>query len=314
MDLNPLAVAVALAKLQDVSARALRYRLIEMAQSFRDDGQADDAPESLRIIFHQRTLAQLCYLRDVLDPEIPEDVFLQGAVLGIMHGKFRKNGDTAYLSIDMPNTFSMSPGHVRGVVRKNRLSRPSIDVCGKLQDRIQWLLRKGPAPGTTRAQVIKGDATRMPDVLADARIRTIGAIVTSPPCLGILRYGAFNWIRLWFLGVTANQIDAQLDGTDSIDGYLSFVLNFLNAAGDVLRPGAPVILVVGDVVENGQRVRLARRVWQEVGDLVPFALERIELDGYDSASKATRIWGSEKMGRATPADRIMALRRIPKRT
>ena len=313
MDLNPLAVAVARAKLQDVSPQGLRYRLTELAQDFCDEGQADDVPGALRVVFHRRTLTQLCYLRDALDGSSPEDVFLRGAILGIMHGKFRKSGDTAYLSVDMPNTFSMSPDYVRGFIEKHGLLRPSIDVFKKLQERILWLLRQGTVPGVARARVLNGDAAHIPQVIDDAGIGSIGGIVTSPPYLGVLRYGAFNWIRLWFLKTGPRQVDAALDGTDSIDGYLSFAVNFLRASAEVLRPGAHVVLVVGDVVENGQHVRLARRVWQEVGDLIPFELERIERDRYDTSTKTTRIWGDKKKGRATPVDRVMVLRRIPRR-
>src|SRR5205823_3758585 len=116
----------------------------ELAQEYPGSADTEMVPDDLRIIYHPRTLAQLVYLRDRLGQERPEDVFLRGATLGIMHGKFRK-GDarakTAYLSIDMPNTFSMSPKYVRKFVRRNRLKQLPLDVFSKLRERVQWLLR-----------------------------------------------------------------------------------------------------------------------------------------------------------------------------
>ena len=60
-------------------------------------------PDEIHLIFHPRTLAQLCYLI--------------GCVLGVMHGGERKDGTSGYLSISMPNTFSMSPDYVRRFVQ-----------------------------------------------------------------------------------------------------------------------------------------------------------------------------------------------------
>src|SRR5438132_790856 len=127
-------------------------------------------------------------------------MFIRGVTLGIMHGKCRKDGTTAYLSIDMPNTFSMSPDYVRKFVREHRLRQPPVDVFVKLRGRVHWLLRDGALPGKGLRQAIVGDATKLPLVLANSGIAKVDAIITSPPYLGVLRYGAFNWIRLWFLG------------------------------------------------------------------------------------------------------------------
>jgi site-specific DNA-methyltransferase (adenine-specific) len=243
----------------------------------------------------------------------PEDLFLRGALLGIMHGKHRRSGGTAYLSVDMPNTFSMSPEYVRKFVRTKGLNCPAVDVFAKLRERSRWLLRQGSLPGSPSSRVLYGDAVSLDQMLDEIGVRSVGAIVTSPPYLGVLRYGAFNWIRLWFLGYSPHQIDALLDGTDSLDRYLSFMSSFLSSAAAVLRLDGIVALVVGDVVEAGQHVSLGPRVWEEIGDLVPFELVEISKDEYDPTTKTTRIWGQDRKGKATPRDRVVVLRRKPRR-
>jgi site-specific DNA-methyltransferase (adenine-specific) len=313
IDLNPLAVALAQAKVQSVSLDDVLHRITDLARTFPGDSARDVVPESLTVIYHERTLAQLCYLRRALTLDSAEDLFLRGCLLGIMHGKHRRDGSTAYLSIDMPNTFSMSPDYVRRFVRANGLTRPPVDAFGKLRERARWLLRGGPLHSNPPATVLQGDAVQLPAILAASGFRSVGAIVTSPPYLGVLRYGAFNWIRLWFLGYNQFQIDRLLDGTDSLDSYLSFVSSFIVAAARVLRPGGVLALVVGDVVEAGQHVPLAVRLWEELGDLVPFELVEISKDDYDPATKTTRIWGEDRKGKATPRDRVLVLRRTARR-
>jgi len=310
IDLNPLAVALSRAKVQPVRVQDVIDRLVSMASGFRGEAEIDDVPEILFPIFHRRTLAQLCFLRRTLLDDSPEDVFLRGCVLGIMHGKHRRDGSTAYLSVDMPNTFSMSPEYVRRFVARNGLHQPPIDVFSKLRERVTWLLRSGALPDSPRSAVIQGDAGRLDELVHGIGIGSVGAIATSPPYLGILRYGAFNWIRLWFLGYDQYAIDRLLQTTDSLEVYLSFMASFLGAAGRVLRPGGIAVLVIGDVVENGQHVPLAKRVWQEMSGLVPFELAELVADAYDESTKTTRVWGEERKGRATPKDHVMVLRRV----
>jgi SAM-dependent methyltransferase len=313
VDLNPLAVRLTQAKLQPVDLDEVLYRLRDLAKKFRGEREIDEVPEILNPIFHTRTLAQLCYLKKELRDDNPEDVFLKGALLGIMHGKVRRDGTTAYLSVDMPNTFSMSPGYVRKFVEKNGLEPPAVDVFSKLGERSAWLLRAGSLPRHPRSVISEGDATRLAAILPQLGIRTVGAIITSPPYLGVLRYGTYNWIRLWFLGYSQYQIDGLLDGTDSLEVYLSFMASFLLEASRVLRPGGIAALVIGDVIENGQHLHLAERVWEELDGIVNFELEQVQIDTYDQTAKTTRIWGKDRRGQATPMDRVLILRRVPSR-
>jgi hypothetical protein len=313
IDLNPLAVAVADAKMQMVQVDDVLDRLQDLASLYPGTADTEMVPDDLRVIFHPRTLAQLVYLRDRLEDQRPDDVFIRGATLGILHGKFRKDGKTAYLSIDMPNTFSMSPDYVRGFVRQHRLRQPLGDVFAKLRARIRWLLRQGPLPGHRHRLVARGDATMLSRVLLKAGISQVDAIVTSPPYLGVLRYGAFNWIRLWFLRHAPTAVDRMLDGTDSLDRYLSFLVSFLHAAAEVLPVGAPLALVIGDVKEFGTHLRLAERVWAEVQGVVPFKLVALMEDHFNQTAKTTRIWGEERKGRATPLDRYLVLEKRPGR-
>lgn len=310
VDLSPLAVALASGKVQDVHLDDVEYRIAELASSATQTEDLRDGPEGLRVIYHPRTLTQLCYLRRVLDPSRPEDLFIRAALLGIMHGKGRSDGTTAYLSIDMPNTFSMSPKYVRGFVEKHALEQRRVDVFSKLRERVRWLFREGVPGYGSPVRVIQGDATRLSALKESLGDVKVGAVITSPPYLGILRYGAFNWIRLWLLGFDQYSIDRLLDGTDSLDRYLSFMLSFLRSLSNVLEVGAPAVLVIGDVVEFGHHVELADRVWEEVSGLVPFELVERSIDSFDVKSKTTRIWGEAKKGQATPVDRVLVLRRV----
>lgn len=311
IDLNPLATALAKAKLADVSLYDVHRRLSELARSFEPDSEISEVPPEVSQLFHPKTLNQLLYLRATLDKGRAEDLFLRGATLGILHGKFRRDGSSMYLSIDMPNTFSMSPNYVRRFVDDHQLRKPPSDVFGKLRQRVAWLLREGSIRCDTPPLILEGDGARTAELLRERGVGSVGGLVTSPPYLGVLRYGAFNWIRLWFLGKDPGEVDRQLDSTDSLDRYLSFMASFLTSVGRIVAPEGHVVLVIGDVEENGQHLRLAERIWEELRGVLPFSLEELSLDDFDAAGKTTRIWGEERKGRATQRDRLLVLKKTP---
>lgn len=309
IDLNPLAVALSRAKMADFDQSEVSHRLSELARGFEADEELGLIPEGFAQLYHPRTLQQLVYVRRVLDPMRSEDALILGALLGIMHGKRRRDGSSAYLSIDMPNTFSMSPGYVRKFVSEHGLERPPADLFGKLRSRIDWLLRAGPPAFEGDHRVFLGDGATLHQVLAAQGFSRVGGILTSPPYLGVLRYGAFNWIRLWLLSKGPAEVDRTLDSTDSLDRYVSFMASFLRSAAKVTRPGAPVVLVIGDIEQNGETLPLAERTWSEIGGVVPFEQETVLVDDFDSDGKTTRIWGDQRRGRATPRDKVLVLRR-----
>ena len=92
-------------------------------------------------------------------------------------------------------------------------------------------------------------------------------VVTSPPYLRVVKYGYYNWLRTWFLGFDAREIDATLDDAHHREPYLAFMRDVLAGLRPVLADDAVVVLVIGDVeTDRGRRIRggvdLAARVWE----------------------------------------------------
>jgi DNA methylase len=114
-DLNPLAYVLSRAKSHPPSWVSIMKVLEALEREYRRTAQPEpDAPDDIRMLYHPNTLRQLCYLRDFLLRAsllnwTDEELMIGGALAGIMHGKHRRDGTSQYLSIDMPNTFSMSP-------------------------------------------------------------------------------------------------------------------------------------------------------------------------------------------------------------
>jgi hypothetical protein len=266
-------------------------------------------PAEVALAFHPQTLAQVLFLRAGLDADGRTDRFLLAALTGILHGK-----SASYLSAVMPNTFSMAPRYVREFVARTGFRSPERDAFGLLDEKLRRLYRQPLPP--TRGLALLGDA-RDAGVRFREALRARGLperarlVVTSPPYLRVVKYGYYNWLRLWLLGYDAAAIDDLLDDAHHRDAYLVFMREVLRGLRAALADDAVIALVIGDVeLDRGRPtaggVGLAETVWEAAAAPEGYRLAGIALDDIAAGRKMTKLWGDEA-GQATKLDRILVL-------
>ena len=273
------------------------------------DGPETTVPLEVVVAFHPYTLAQLLFMRTTLRLDDRTDRFLAAAISGILHGK-----SASYLSALMPNTFSMAPRYVRDFAARTAFTSPKRDVFDGLDAKLDRLFRQPPP--RVEGVALLGDAR---DVAPRARaaLRERGRpdrarlVITSPPYLRVVKYGYYNWLRTWFLGFDAHEIDATLDDAHHREPYLVFLRDVLAGLRPVLADDAVVVLVIGDVeTDRGRRIRggvgLAERTFQQAAEPEGYRLAGVALDDVAAVRKMTKLWGDEA-GRATKTDRILVL-------
>ena len=266
-------------------------------------------PAEVAVAFHPSTLAQVLFLRAGLDVEDRTDRFLLAALTGILHGK-----SATYLSAVMPNTFSMAPRYVRDFVARTNFHSPERDAFDLLDEKLRRLYRQ-PLP-RTRGIALLGDA-RDSGVRFREALRSRGLperarlVVTSPPYMRVVKYGYYNWLRLWLLGYDASAVDDLLDDAHHHDAYLVFMRDVLRGLRSALADDAVVALVIGDVeLDRGRPanggLELAEAVWELAAAPEGYRLAGISLDDVEAGRKMTKLWGDEA-GQATKLDRILVL-------
>ena len=310
-DLNDLAYVLTKGKLANPDFSEVSSRLTELEkQYFRSEWlNFSGMPNKIRMIFHPETQKQLMYLRRELDwKNNAIDSFLTMILMGAMHGQ-----SPGFLSLRMPNTFSMSPNYIKQYISKNNLKRPNRDVFDVIRQRCERVLENGKLPG--HGFSIHGDARKI-DELIQINHNSIKMIFSSPPYLKVIKYGQYNWIRLWWLIGEHKSIDKKLDDSHSVKPYLVFMKEVLESSLKVLdKKSGLACWVIGDV--NG--LNLAELVWDQVGSkieifdsnnkLITYRLLGIISDEIKDSEKVTKIWNSEldKSGKATPVDRILLI-------
>jgi len=320
-DLNPLAYVLTRAKTNPPSWMAINEFVSEIERRYHSEAQSEpDVPSDIRMLFHPNTLRQIAFIRSgLLQQEIicwsPEELMLAGALAGILHGAHRRDGSSGYLSISMPNTFSMSPTYVRKYILENNLKAPDQNVFERLRDKLARLYMdsiEGPV-----GETFKKDASHLMTSQA-IKPGTVNLVITSPPYLRVVNYGTANWIRLWWLGIEEvgrqrgagrKSLDAALDHQHSYDSYRTFFAKTLGGMRRVIRKDGVAVLVVGDVANPGEEpLPLARQIWDDVGEKSGLRLINFIEDQLPTQNKVSRIWGETK-GRATERDCVLILAR-----
>lgn len=182
-----------------------------------------------------------------------------------------------------------------------------------IRHRCKRFLKKGQLPG--EGFVIHGDVRDL-DSSDIIKHNSVKMIFSSPPYLKVIKYGLYNWIRLWWLIGDHKIIDEKLDDEHSIQPYLNFMKDVLETTLPLLdKTSGLACWVIGDV----KNLNLAKIVWDRVGSKVEvldsrggvqkYRLLGIVSDEIRDEEKVTKIWNSQtdKSGKATLRDRILIM-------
>ena len=320
-DLSPLGYVLTAAKANPPTWTEIIELLKQLERKYKKTGVRNvDVSEDIRMLFHPNTLRQLMFLREyLLSTTItkwsPQQLMLAGTIAGILHGAHRSDGSSMYLSISMPNTFSMPPTYVRNFIKDKHLKQIDQDVFDRLRDKLARIYVD--STDGLRGLSYHQDAAHLMESSA-VKPGSVDLIVTSPPYLRVVNYGTSNWIRLWWLGIDEvsrhggvgrKSLDSQLDHRHTYDSYKEFMLRTLKSTARILKRDGVAIFVIGDVAApKGPSYALADRIWQDVGaDSGLRLLDTIE-DSLPAQNKVSRIWGDTK-GKATDQDCVLLLAR-----
>lgn len=243
LDANPVAAAIALAKLVSPSPGDVVAAAAEVLLGGRKPRDVP-AGEFWRRCFHPAVLTSLCVLREALldDCESPARVGLRALVMGALHGPANR-GDPSYFSNQMPRTYAAKPDYAVRFWRKRRLHPPTVDVLALIRRKADFYFAQVP-------EVVEGAV-----YCADARDfelpRSFRAawVVTSPPYYGMRMYVPDQWLRMWFVGGPATvqySDDTQLRHT-SPEEFADQLAQVWERVAANARPGARMVVRFGGI-------------------------------------------------------------------
>jgi DNA methylase len=210
VDSSPVAAALAQAKL----ATAAPSKVVASAKAIlrtAKEPRAIPSGEFWQLAYHERTLVQLCQLREALLSECSSDtrILLRAIVLGALHGPSPK-GAPSHFSNQSPRTFAPKPKYAVKFWTARDMRPVNVDVLSIIDVRANRYLAEPPPNVEGKVQL--GDS-RVADTFID--MPKARFVVTSPPYFGMRTYLPDQWLRLWFLGgpdyVEYRQPEGQLE-------------------------------------------------------------------------------------------------------
>ncbi len=146
------------------------------------------------------------------------------------------------------------------------------------------------------AMFLQKDAGDTPEI-AD---NSVHLTVTSPPFLDVVQYSRDNWLRCWFNGINAVEIEKQLTMSRTLEEWSTVMGRVFHELFRLTRPGGWVAFEVGEV-KNG-KISLEEYV-------LPLGLEAgfkcagvvINLQKF---TKTSNIWGVKNNHLGTNTNRI----------
>lgn len=208
---------------------------------------------------------------------------------GILHGP-----SDMYLSLQTKDTYSGTANYVREYAEKHDLEKPEVDIRPKALRKQELALKDYVPPWVgDRATITQSDARNLcfKDSSADL-------IVTSPPYMRVLDYTWNNWLRIWWLGKDRKEERDNLDITQDVEKYRSFMREALQEMYRVLSPDSVAVLIVGDVTKNlaaGKRtLNTAGYIAEEAVEHTGFSVHGVLEDRYDLDNRGYVVFNQLK--------------------
>lgn len=242
VDGNPVAAAVAEAKLVDVDADEI-IRVCRAILSSPQQPAEVPSGKFWRLCYHSKTLENICKLRGSLarDCSTPARVALRALLLGVLHGP-RNLGEPTYLSNQMPRTYATKPAAAVSYWERKRLRPKNVDVLDVVSRRALFTFKQ--LPPKTDGRVVFGDARSLNGELPRRKFRWV---ITSPPYYGMRTYVPDQWIRNWFLGGDSRVVysnGSQLNHYPEAE-FMIGLARVWKGVADRCSPGARLIVRFG---------------------------------------------------------------------
>lgn len=293
-DVNPLSVLLTRPRIRPPSLFAIRTRLdaLELRTAAIEH-------EELLAFYHPDTLAELEALRryflerDESGTLDEVDDWLRMVTINRLTGH-----STGFFSVySLPPNQAVTVAGQRKINEKRNQVPPRRNVKDIILKKSRTLFRDG-VPADGRSILLTGDATR-----SGLPKDSVDLVVTSPPFLDIVQYASDNWLRCWFAGIEADQVDIAMHKKP--EDWTAFTHSVLTDLARVTKPGGHVAYEVGEV-RNG-KIELDSLVLEAAQGL-PFDPVGVVVN-VQEFTKTANCWGVSNNAKGTNTNRIVVLTR-----
>jgi DNA methylase len=265
-------------------------------------------PSALQVFYHERTLHEICVLRDYLLGRER-----QGALDAVdrwirMVAVNRLTGHSpGFFSVySMPPNQAVSVEAQARINAKRHQTPPLRDIRALIAAKTQSLLsdcdsaaRASLLRSAQRANLMTGASHHTPQLASGS----VSLVVTSPPFLDVVNYAADNWLRCWFCGIDVESVRISMH--KKVTDWQAGMTDVFRELARVLKRGGHVAFEVGEV--RGGRIKLEEAV-------LPCGVEaglrpQMILINSQEFTKTANCWGVKNNAKGTNTNRIVVFKK-----
>jgi hypothetical protein len=302
-DVNPLSVVMTRPRLRPPTLAQVEARLSQI-----DLNDPADQPEDLLVFYHPETLRGVSSIKHYLRRRRSEDALDAVDEWIALVALNRLTGhSTGFFSVyTLPPNQAVSVKSQRKINERRNQAPPPRDVVKIILKKSKQLLGDvDPAARATLAGVgqdavlLTGPARATPGIPSGS----VTLVVTSPPFLNVVQYGADNWLRCWFLGIDPKTV--QLTMPRRLDDWQAAMTAVFRELDRVLKPGGHVAFEVGEVHGGETKLEEAVLPCGVAAGLTPLLV----VINDQEFTKTANCWGIDNMAKGTNTNRIVVFRK-----
>ncbi|MHA1974540.1 MAG: DNA methyltransferase [Candidatus Hodarchaeales archaeon] len=297
-DINPLSEILARPRFFIPEMLEIEKRLAEI--DFSNDLRADI---DLSMFYHGKTESEIVSLREYFLKKNRLD-YVDDWIRMVATNRLTGHSRGFFSVYTLPPNQAVSPESQIKINLKRNQSPEYRDVKQLILKKSRSLLRNVTSTQKSSLKRVgsKGlflnkDARETEEINNDS----VALIVTSPPFLNVVQYSKDNWLRCWFTGIDAREIDEKITMSRTVEDWTKVMREVFKEFFRITRPGGWVAFEVGEI--KGGKIRLDEYVIP-IGIEAGFHCEGVVINTQEF-TKTANIWGINNNKKGTNTNRIV---------
>jgi DNA modification methylase len=306
-DVNPLSAVFSRPRFELPTIEKIEERLASIPIDEHAEADID-----LSMFYHSATEAEIVSLKDYLQTRIGEkqednvDRWIRMAATNRLTGH-----SPGFFSVyTLPPNQAVSPASQRKINERLKQKPEYRDVCALILKKSRALL--GDLTPDDRRRLLKaGESARF--LICDAREtkaiadQSVQLTVTSPPFLDVVDYTQDNWLRCWFNGIDAEEIEKKITSSRTPEEWSAIMFGVFRELFRVTKPRGFVAFEVGEVKKKIMLDEIVAPLGMKAG----FKCISIVVNE-QRFTKTSNIWGVQNNEKGTNSNRVVLFRKESK--